>query len=304
MKAVQYKDYGNPDVLKRVDDALIPVCGPHEIRIKVVCAGINPFDVKKRSGMMSKGHPLDAPIIPSTEASGIVDALGSEVTDTKIGDAVFGFAFGGAACEYALLSQWSHKPDNVSFETAGSVLVSAHAALRALNELDLKQGNTLFVHGGSGGVGQATIQMAIAKGLSVIADGSEKNQALIQSLGATPIRYGEHLVRDVYAHAPNGIDGIVDTSGTQLEDLLTIAKTPLKIRTLANYDGPSYGVKIPSYPKDSKQLLDEITGYLADGRLKVKVTGKFTLDQAQEAHRFVQTQHTSGRSVFIINENM
>ena len=109
MRAVQYSSYGGPEVLGIVE-LPEPQAGPGQVRIRVQAAGVNPYDVKLRSGGFAGGRPLARPVVPGLEAAGIVDQLGAGVTGTAPGDAVFGFTIGGACADYALLQAWAPQP--------------------------------------------------------------------------------------------------------------------------------------------------------------------------------------------------
>jgi NADPH:quinone reductase-like Zn-dependent oxidoreductase len=143
-----------------------PHAGPGQVRIAVRAAGVNPVDWKIVGGMMG-GSP-DAPTVPGFDAAGVVDEVGEGVTDVQVGDAVFGQAVGGSAAEYAVLSAWAPKPDLTSFEMAGGLPGVGETAVHVLDLLGPQPGQTAVVDGAIGGVGIATVQMALARGLRVI----------------------------------------------------------------------------------------------------------------------------------------
>lgn len=300
MKAVRYHRYGGPEVLQ-VDEVPEPHAGPGEVRVKVQAAGVNPIDVKMREGMMSGGSSLPSPVITGLEAAGIVDEVGQGVTGTEVGDAVFGFTVAGAAAEHAVLNHWAHKPDNVSVvEAAGMPLVSETAA-RALRELDVKAGDTVLVHGASGGVGQAAIQLARHAGASVIGTASESNHDLLRSLGATPTSYAEGLPARVAALAPDGVDAVFDAAGTSLDELLEIAGDPGRVVTIVNFAAGGLGVRVSGGGSRAYDALDQVADLGGKGSFTLRVAGTFDLAEAAAAETLTATGHAGGKVVLTVS---
>jgi NADPH:quinone reductase-like Zn-dependent oxidoreductase len=158
MKAVQYSEYGGPEVL-RVAEIDEPHAGPGQVRIAVRAAGVNPSDWKDRAGDARDATPVPLPSGVGFEASGVVDEVGPGVSNVSIGDAAFGYGANTVA-QYAVLSHWAHKPDDLSFEVAGGLPVIVETAWRCLEQIGVKSGETLLVSGAAGGIGSAVIQLA------------------------------------------------------------------------------------------------------------------------------------------------
>lgn len=291
MKAVQYAQFGGPDVLRLVD-VPTPVAGVGEVRIRVKAVGIGPFDVKRRSGRMPGGPLIRAPQITGVEASGVVDHVGVGVTDAEVGDDVFGIAGKGAAAEYAVLSKWAQKPPGISYEEAAGIAVAGRAALRALDTLNLSPGNVILIHGASVGAGQAATQLARTQGLRVIGTATTAHHDLLRHLGALPTDYGDGLTERVAELTPSGVQGVLDAAGTQLDDLATIAGTSGRVVTLAGEADPD---------GDAAAQLSELAIYLAAGDLTMRVAARFPLDKASDAHARVETGHAGGLVVLLVN---
>lgn len=301
MKAVRYHSYGGPEVLQ-VDEVPEPHAGPGEVRIKVQAAGVNPFDVKLREGMMSGGNSLPGPVITGQEAAGVVDEVGEGVTGTLVGDVVFGFTVGGAAAERAVLNHWAHKPDNVSVTEAGGISLVAETAARGLRELDVKAGDTVLVHGASGGVGQAAIQLARHAGASVIGTASESNHDLVRSLGATPTSYGDGLAARVAALAPDGVNAVFDAAGTSIEDLVAVAGDPSRVVTIANFAAGGLGVRVSGGGGvRAYDALDQVADLGAKGDFALKVAATFDLAEAGAAHELAISGHAGGKVVLTVD---
>src|SRR5699024_1646130 len=130
------------------------------------------------------------------------------VTGVSVGDEVFGTGSHTQA-EYAVLSAWAHKPASVDWAVAAAAGVAGEASERVLRLLGVTSG-TVFVDGGSGGVGAITVQMALARGLRVIASAGPGNQDYLRELGATPVTHGDGVAGRVREAAGGGADGVVD----------------------------------------------------------------------------------------------
>ena len=171
MKAIEFQEYGGPDVLQVVD-VEAPHPGPGEVRIRVRAAGVNPSDWKRREGHYRAFEDVHFPAGLGVEGAGIVDEVGSGVTDVSVRDAVFGFGENTMA-EQAILTHWAKKPDDVSFEVAAGLPVVSDTATRALDQVDVAEGQMLLVSGAAGGVGTAIIQLARLRGIIAIGTASE-----------------------------------------------------------------------------------------------------------------------------------
>ncbi len=206
MRAIQFSQYGDPEVLTLVTTAEEPAAGPGQVRIRVRATAVNPFDHKVRSGMLARGEALAAPMILGLEAAGVVDQLGDGVSGVAIGDEVFGLGSATYA-EFAVLRAWAPKPAGFSFEQAAALGVAGETSIRALGLLSLQPGQTVLIHGAAGAVGQAAVQVARTNRLHVIGTASEVNHDLLRTLGAEPVTYSDGLVARVRAVAPGGVDG-------------------------------------------------------------------------------------------------
>jgi NADPH:quinone reductase-like Zn-dependent oxidoreductase len=184
MKAVQFSEYGGPEVLHIVDvDA--PHAGHGQVRIAVRAAGVNPSDWKRRAGQYRDFEEVAFPAGLGVEASGIVDEVGPGVSNVSVGEAVFGFGEGTMA-QSAVLTHWVHKPDDLSFEVAGGLPVIVDTATRALEEVGVKSGQILLVSGAAGGIGSAVLQFARLRGITVMGTASAQKHDYLRGLGAIP----------------------------------------------------------------------------------------------------------------------
>jgi NADPH:quinone reductase-like Zn-dependent oxidoreductase len=298
VRAAVFTRTGDPVEVLSVADVEEPHAGPGQVRVAVRAAGVNPVDWKIVTGVMGKAP--QAPVVPGIDAAGVVDEVGEGVQGVQVGDEVFGHATGGSAAQYAVLSAWTHKPAATSFEVAGALPVVGETAVRVLDLLGLRPGQTVVVDGASGGVGSVTVQVAVARGLAVIGTAGQDNQDFVRSLGATPVVYGPGLVDRVRALTPNAVDGGVDTVGKgSVRDLIALTGDPAKVVTIADFGAGELGVQVTTGGGGQAQRLREIAEHLAAGRLDVPIAGTFPLDRVGAAYAESRGGHVRGKLVLV-----
>src|SRR6266702_7440574 len=187
MKAIVAHEYGGPEVLK-FEEVSRPEPKENEALVRVIASGVNPADPLTLSGKYAREFGTHLPLIPGYDIAGIVEKTGVKVTKLKVGDAVYGYpTFGGGWAEYVTVKELevARKPKSLSFVEAAAVPMGALTAWQALvGVAKLQPGQTILIHGGSGGVGIFAIQIAKARGARVIATASTANQDLLKQLGA------------------------------------------------------------------------------------------------------------------------
>jgi NADPH:quinone reductase-like Zn-dependent oxidoreductase len=302
VKAVQFTEYGGPEVL-RVAEVPEPHAGAGQIRVAVRAIGVNPWDWKVRSGAMQQFVPVRFPSIPGIEVAGVVDEIGDGVTGTSVGDEVFGFAATGGYAGYAVLDhdQFAHKPAALPWPEAAALPVAAETARRALDMLGVDAGQIVLINGAAGGVGVAASQLAKLRGASVIGTASEANHDYLRSLGVTPVSYGEGLVQRVREIAPNGVDRALDVAGRGgLRDLIELTRGTDKVITIADPEAQKYGVRFSSgRSKDPFPALEEAARLIEQDRFTLPVAETFPLERAADAHRISQEGHIRGKLVLV-----
>jgi NADPH:quinone reductase-like Zn-dependent oxidoreductase len=302
MKAVQYSEFGGPEVL-RIVDLPDPHPAPGQIRISVRAVGINPIDWKARRGGPMGG---ELPQTTGRDAAGVVDELGEGVTDVAVGDRVFGFAVGAtAAAELALLADYAPIPPSLDFARAAALPVAIETATRCLDLLGVGDGTTLLVNGAAGAVGSAAVQLARARGAPVIGTASAGNHDYLRSLGAEPTTYGEGLVERVRAIAPDGVDTALDAAGGgALPALVELAGGAERVVTIADYEGAKEtGATMTGGPGTTRAVhaLKDIAPLVEAGQFELPVARTFPLDQIGEAHRVSEGGHVRGKLVVLVD---
>ncbi len=296
MKAVQFDEYGDPDVL-HVAEIDEPHAGPGQVRIKVAAAGVNGIDWKIRAGYLQDMMPVTFPAGLGFDASGVVDEVGDGVDGVAVGDAVFG-AGRAAYAEFAVLDFWAAKPDSLSFPEAAGYPVPVETALRILDQIGVKAGQTLVVSGASGGVGSAVLQIARHRGITVIGTAGAANQDYLRSLGATPVIYGDGLVERVRAVAPDGVDAALDLAGSGvIADLIELTGDPVKVLSIADFTAPELGAQVSTDSVNQNAAYAEAARLSSAGELSIPVQQSFPLAQAAQAHALSQDGHVVGRLV-------
>lgn len=299
MRALQFTRYGGPEAIEWAD-APDPHAGPGQIRIAVKAASVNPIDWKVLSGAMSGGQPLAGTGYLGFDAAGVVDEIGEGVTGVSVGDDVLGLGRNTQA-EYAVLDSWAVKPSPVDWSVAAAASVSGETAERGLRLLHVKAGDTLFVDGGAGGVGAATVQLAVAEGAKVVASASQANHDYLREIGATPVLYGEGVVERVKAAAGGPVDAVFDVAGkTPVQYLVALAPEPAQVVSIANFEAAGAGARTTgggadSHPTEALALIVEL---LAQNALVITVQ-TFPFTRAAEAYRISQAGHVRGKLVLV-----
>lgn len=301
MKSAQFSTFGGPEVLKIVD-LPDPHPAPGQIRIVVHAAGISATDPKIRSGALNFGRPL--PQTTGTDVAGVVDEVSEGVTGVKIGDRVFGVSDTGAAAELALMTFYAIIPASLGFIDAAALPVALETATRALDQLHVTTGTTLFINGASGGIGSTAVQLAVARGARVIGAASAANQNYLTLLGAEPITYGDGMTERVLALAPDGIDAALDVPGNGvLPELIRLASSPDSVITLADFAGAKeHGVHFSNGFTDGPAFhaLNEIGQLIETGQFWLPVDKTFPLSEIGHAHRISEGGRVRGRLVLTI----
>ncbi len=303
MKAVQFNEYGGPEVL-HVVEVEEPHAGPGQVRIAVRAAGVNPSDWKDRAGDARDSAPVPLPSGVGFEASGVVDEVSPGVSNVSVGDAVFGYG-ANAVAQYAVLTHWAHKPSNLPFEVAGGLPVIAETAWRCLEQVGAESGETLLVSGAAGGIGSAVVQFARLRGISVIGTASAPKHDYLRGLGATPTAYGTGLVERVRELAPDGVDRALDLAGSgNIPELIEIVGDPSRVLSAADLSAPQYGAKFCyGPPKDPERVFAEVARLCSEGRFRLHVEHTFPLEQTAQAQELSAKGHVTGKLIIAVSSS-
>lgn len=304
--------FGGPEVLSTTD-VDVPAPGPGEVTIRVRAASVNPIDYKRYSGAMS-ADPAALPMRLGSEAAGVVTAVGPDATGPagpiSVGDEVAVYPAAGAFAEEITVPATSvvPKPEKVSWEQAGSVLLVGATAVHILEVAGVDAGDTVVVHGASGGVGSLVTQLAVARGAAVIGTASERHHETLRGYGAVPITYGDGLADRIRAAAPSGVDAAIDTVGTDeaVDTSLELVADRDRVISIAAFRRASEGIRLlgggPGADPGTAiraEAWRTLLPAVADGSLQVVIARTFPLAEAADAIRLVGGGHAGGKVVLL-----
>jgi len=306
MKAIVAHEYGGPDVLK-YEDVPLPEPKENEILVRVIASGVNPADPLILNGKYAKEFGTHLPLVLGYDMAGVVVRVGAKVTKLRVGDPVYAYLlWGGGWAEYCISNEGESaiKPKSFGFIDASAVPLAALTAWQALIDIGkIENGQTVLIHGGSGGVGSFAIQIAKAHGARVIATASTANQDVLKQLGAeVAIDYTKQKFEEI-AH---DVDLVLDPVGrdTLARSYGVIKKGGIVVTIVSRCDQAELkkheirGASLSSHP-DSGEL-GEITKLIDGGKIKPIVTEVLPLTDAAKADAQAETHHTRGKIVLKI----
>ena len=308
MKAVRIHNYGHGEVLA-YEEAPMPEIAPNEVLVRVVAVSVNPVDWKIREGYLKQMIPYPLPLTLGWDVSGIVDDVGAEVTRFKVGDAVYSrpdIKRNGTYAEYVAIreDEIAHKPKTISHVEAASLPLAGIAAWEALfTAAQLKAGQTVLIHAGSGGVGSLAVQLAKSCGARVIATVSGRNLAFVESLGADQlIDYQTQKFADVV----DKVDVVFDTLGGEVQEsswsvlkpggmLVSIVSPPSEEKA------KSLGVRSAFvFIEPNSRILDELAALVDTGKVRPVIGAEFALQDVVKAHALSETGRSVGKIVLYV----
>jgi NADPH:quinone reductase-like Zn-dependent oxidoreductase len=324
MKAIVYRCYGSPDVLK-LEQIARPPAEDKRMLVKVHAASVNPLDWHYMRGepyLMRAEAGIGAPdnIHMGVDFAGTVVSVGKDVTRFKPGDDVFG-GKGGAFGEYVSVAETGSvalKPSNMTFEQSAAVPIAAVTALQAVRDKGkLRSGQTVLINGASGGVGTYAVQIAKAYGANVTGVCSTKNLSLVKSLGADQVI---DYTKEDFTKAAQKYDLILDTVGTHsLSEYRRVLKPQGALVMVGSLDkghwlGPLTGsVDAMLYsPFVSQKFifllanlnpqdLDALRELIQAGKIKSVIDRRYELNDVPEAIRYLENGHARGKVVIAVD---
>jgi len=314
---MQIEQHGGPEVFKQVDTP-IPEPGPGQARVKLAAVGVNFIEIYQRMGQ----YKMSLPFTPGGEGAGIVDAVGPDVTQVKVGDRVATSAFTGAYAEYALANAWQLAivPEHVDLKVAAAVMLQGMTAHYLIHSTyPLKEGDAALLYAATGGVGGLLTQLAKMRGARTLcAVGSRAKAEEARALGAdevilyrevdiaqetrrltggkgVPVVY-DSVGKDTFdaslnSLAPRGMmvlygqsSGPVDPVNPQVLN----AKGSLFLTrpTLANYIAT---------PDEFRWRSSDLLNWISKGQLRVRIARTFPLAQAGEAQAYLASAQARGK---------
>jgi NADPH2:quinone reductase len=319
MKAMRVHEFGGPEVL-RLEEVATPKPGRGEVLVRIHAAGVNPVETYIRAGKYARLPEL--PYTPGNDGAGVVEQVGADVSEFKPGDRVYtGASLSGTYAEFALCKkeQVHPLPANVSFAQGAAIGTPYATAYRGLfQRADAKPGETVLVHGASGGVGTAAVQLARANGLHVLGTaGSDEGRKLAREQGAHEVfdhRAPDHFEQIMKSTGGRGVDVIVELlANVNLgKDLTILAKSgrvviigsrgPVEInpRDTMQRDADVRGMILPNTPPaELASIHAALVAGLENGTLRPVIGKEFPLAETAQAHRAVMEPDAMGKIVLL-----
>ncbi|PAY17417.1 quinone oxidoreductase [Rhodopirellula sp. SM50] len=324
MKAAYITQTGTPDVIQ-FGDMEQPTAGPGQILIRNHAVSVNPIDTYVRSGLVA--FELPDPFIPGCDAAGVVESVGEGVESFSVGDRVWctnqGLLGrqGTFAEQIAVDAQWCFPlPDSVDFATAAAnALVGVTAHLGLFRSAAIEPGETVFIIGGTGGVGAMVVQMAKAAGASVITTaGSDAKSERAMELGADHvINYSTQSIAErVKEIAPKGVNLFWETRRMpDFDEAIDLMAPRGRMVLMAGRDsrpefpvGPFYVkecslhgfVMFKATPLEMQRCAEAMNRWMASGRLKANIAQTLPLSEAAQAHRIQEAENVGGKIVLTV----
>ncbi|UFJ43287.1 NADPH:quinone oxidoreductase family protein [Brevibacillus humidisoli] len=323
MKAIQFREYGDPDVLQVVE-VPTPVVKAGEVLIQVKAAGVNFADTMRRRNQYLTKTPL--PYIPGSEIAGVVVEVSSGVTRYKVGDRVTALINEGGYAEYVSLSE--HKvlplPENVQDDQAAALLLQGLTAYHLLRTSGrMSQGESVLVHAAAGGVGTLAVQLAkqMGAGQVIAAASSSEKLELACALGADAgVNYSHADWNDKVMELTegSGVDIVLEMVGgdhvnKSLSCLATFGrlviygraggeKTQLDPSVLMHRNTSVIGFWLPHMNQDPvlyRESVKELLQYVGEGTVKLIIGERMPLAEAKRAHELLEGRQTTGKIVLI-----
>lgn len=323
MKAILAREFGGPDVLK-LEEVPDPTAGAGQVKVRIHAVGVNPYDTYMRAG----GYAItpDLPYTPGADAAGVIDQVGGEAGAWQVGDRVYisGTAIGKAHGAYAELAvceaaQVHRLPARITFAQGAGIFVPYVTAWRALfGRANARAGDTVLIHGASGGVGIAATQFAVAAGLTVIGTaGTDEGLAVVRKQGARHAinhRSDGYLDQITSATGGRGPDVILEMlANVNLDHDLTIVapggrivvignrgRVEIDARKIMGKDCAVYGLALWGIPPDEiRRAHQAIIAGLESGALNPVVGKEMPLADAAKAHVAVMEPGAHGKIVLI-----
>jgi NADPH:quinone reductase len=309
MRAVGIMVHGGPEALEAVDLPEVHA-GPGQVRIRIYAAAVNPTDTLARNGSRAEQQKVDPPpYVPGMDAAGIVDEVGTGVsTGVQVGDAVMAMVIPkgshGAYREQIVLNVRAvvPAPAGTTHVQACTLPMNGLTARQSLDLLGLSPGQTLAVTGAAGAYGGYVVQLAKAEGLTVIADASEADHALVTALGADiVVRRGNDVATRILEHFPHGVDGLADGAVLN-ERVIPAVRDGGAFTSVRGFIGePQRGItftatSVRTYDGEFEKL-DRLRQLVESGAITLRVAATYPPERAAEAHRRLEAGGTRGRLV-------
>lgn len=324
-KSVVVTKKGGPQVLQIVENDLRPPAR-NEVRVKVLAAGVGRTDINYRYGLSPLAPKI--PFVPGYQMVGVVDSIGNGVTKVAVGDHVAALIGHGGYSEMIYLGQEHLVPVPSSLDPAKVVTVvlnyvSAYQMLHRAAKV--KAGDKILIHGASGGMGTALLELGKMAGLKMHGTASKNKHDILKTFGATPLDYHDDFIEAIRSMEPNGLDFVFDgIGGEEGNQMLSLLRDGGKLVAYAaptgvlsmvkdfsnlikiNYlsrgrKAEFYGITV-KYMQDKNPFMEDLSTlltWLGEGRIKPVIAAKFALLEARMANELLESGQVTGNLVLL-----
>ncbi len=328
-RTVRFHEFGEPGDVLRLEETTVPAPGPGRIRVRVHACGLNPADWALARGLF----PGKLPRGIGVDVAGRVDAVGDGVGGVAVGELVFGTADwrdepSAGAADVAIMDRWTPVPEGLGLEQAAALPMVLETAYRSLVQLGCSAGDTVLIHGAGSMVGYAAVQIALIRGVTVIATAGETYAEALRAMGATVTGYGDGMVERITELHDGSVDWALDTAPVDgaLPDLVAVAGgDPKRVLTISHFQtAKELGVRdsFSAADQDADQRFAAVTdiakaaadslrfdifpefGQLAaEGRFTIPVARVFALEDWRTALELSLSGNPHGKLLLLPDES-
>jgi NADPH:quinone reductase-like Zn-dependent oxidoreductase len=310
MRAVRFHEYGAPGDVLHLETVPVPDPGPGRIRVAVHACGLAPADWALCRGLFAGNLPRGI----GCDVSGTVDAVGDGAANVSVGDLVLGNAdwrgpSSAGASDYAIMDRWTPVPAGLDLTRAAALPMAVDTAYLHLTLLGLDPDKTILIHGAGSTIGYAAVQIALVRGMRVIATAGDTYARQLRELGAAVASYGDGMVGRVQAISNGPIDLVLDTApvGGALRDLIQIAGgNPKRVLTCGGSapEAAELGARDSFHEvrPEGVDALPEFTQLAANGRFGVPIARTFPLEGWKKALEISQGGHARGKLLLVLGQ--
>lgn len=313
MRTVRFHEFGEPADVLRLETTAVPEPRAGRIRVRVHAAGLAPADWALCRGLF----PGKLPRGIGCDVSGVVDAIGDGVTGVALGDRVFGTADWAAepsagAADHAIMDHWFAVPEGLGLTEAAALPMALSTAYWHLARLGLDADRTILINGGGTTIGGAAVQIALSRGLRVIATAGTTYADRLRQAGATVTSYGDGLADRIEALGAGPIDVVLDTAPASAVSVLpelvrVVGGDPQRVMTVSDHAAAKeFGVR-STFQEDPETFTEsgrfgcfpEFARRAAEGTFTVPIAGVFGLEDWRDALDISAGGHARGKLLLL-----
>ncbi|GAA5146091.1 NADP-dependent oxidoreductase [Microbacterium pseudoresistens] len=299
--------FGGPDALE-LTDGEEPHAGPSQVRVRVTAAGLNPVDLRiAEGGATAQRFGVAPPFINGNDFAGVIDEVGSAVTEWSVGDRVYGGARCRAQVDHLIIddvSTLNPTPESLDDVRAAVLDIAGRTALAGIRALRLGDADTVLVTAAAGGCGVIACQLARQTGAAVVGTASAHNHEFLRSLGVAAVEYGPGVEDRIRSVAPGGITAVFDGQGrASIVLALALGVPPSRINSIADRQAAEQvGALSVGRATTPTSEVRHVAQAVAAGALRVHIDGTYPLDEVRDAYHRLDSGHVRGKLALVLTD--